>query len=94
MQLSSALFALALTALPLGVHAEPLHEVALTPKSADWAPAKERYEAVVLQNPNERQQITGFFKLSVSIFAAPTAIATSFPPPHPNSCAICATRRR
>ena len=65
MQLSSALFAIALTALPLGVNAEPLHEVALTPKSADWAPAKERYEAVVLQNPNERQQITGFFKLSV-----------------------------
>ena len=52
MQLSSALFAIALTALPLGVNAEPLHEVALTPKSADWAPAKERYEAVVLQNPN------------------------------------------
>lgn len=65
MQLSSALFALALTALPLGVHADPLQSATLTPQTADWAPAKERYQAVVLSDPDERQKISGFFKLFV-----------------------------
>ena len=63
MQLSSAFLTLALTALPLC--AEPLQQKALTPQAADWAPAKERYTAVVLQDPEERRDVMGFFKLYV-----------------------------
>lgn len=65
MHLSSTLLTLALATLPLCAQADPLQSATLTPQTADWAPAKERYQAVVLNDPEERQNISGFFKLFV-----------------------------
>ncbi len=65
MHISSTLLTLALAALPLCAHADPLDRATLTTQTADWTPAKERYQAVVLYKPEKRQEISGFFKLSV-----------------------------
>ena len=65
MHLTSKLLTLALVALPLCASADPLEQATLTPQTADWTPAKERYQAVVLHHPQERQKISGFFKIFV-----------------------------
>jgi hypothetical protein len=65
MHVSSTFLTLALAALPLCAAADPLHNAMLTPQTADWAPAKERYQAIVLNDPEERQKISGFFNLFV-----------------------------